>query len=75
MAMIRIHEHLRSMQSRLLLQVHDELVFEYPEAEEKRLAALVRKEMEQAPALKAPLQVSLKQGTNWADMVEMRPSS
>jgi len=67
-AMIRIHEHLRSMQSRLVLQVHDELVFEYPVAEEKRLAALVKKEMEHAVALKVPLQVSLKQGTNWADM-------
>ncbi len=38
-AMIRIHEHLRSMQSRLLLQVHDELVFEYPAAEEEKLVA------------------------------------
>ena len=67
-AMIRIHEHLRSMESRLVLQVHDELVFEYPLAEEKRLAALVKKEMEHAVALKAPLQVSLKHGKNWADM-------
>ena len=68
MAMIRIHEHLRSMQSRLVLQVHDELVFEYPAAEEQKLAALVRDEMEHAVALKAPLQVSLKHGANWADM-------
>jgi DNA polymerase-1 len=67
-AMIRIHEHLRSMKSRLLLQVHDELVFEYPAGEEKRLAALVREEMETAVKLKAPLKVSLKQGENWADM-------
>jgi len=68
MAMLRIHEHLRPMQSRLLLQVHDELVFEYPLAEEKRLAAMVKSEMEHAVTLKAPLQVSLKQGANWADM-------
>jgi DNA polymerase-1 len=74
MAMIRIHEHLRSMKSRLVLQVHDELVFEYPVTEEKRLAALVRDEMEHAVILKAPLQVSLKQGTNWADMSGMPPS-
>jgi len=47
-AMIRIHEHLRTMRSRLVLQVHDELVFEYPLAEEKQLAALVRREMENA---------------------------
>jgi DNA polymerase-1 len=74
-AMIRIHEHLRSMQSRLVLQVHDELVFEYPAAEEKRLAALVKKEMEHAVALKVPLQVSLKHGTNWADMTAIRSTS
>jgi DNA polymerase-1 len=71
-AMIRIHEHLRSMKSRLLLQVHDELVFEYPRGEEQRLAALVREEMEKALKLKAPLKVSLKQGTNWADMADLR---
>jgi DNA polymerase-1 len=67
-AMIRIREHLCSMQSRLVLQVHDELVFEYPDAEEIRLAALVRREMERAVPLKVPLQVSLKKGRNWADM-------
>ena len=67
-AMIRIHEGLRSLESRLLLQVHDELVFEYPPAEEKRLAALVRDGMENAVKLKAPLRVSLKTGANWADM-------
>ncbi len=75
MAMIRIHEHLRSMKSRVLLQVHDELVFEYPVAEEKRLAAMVQDEMEHAVTLEVPLQVSLKQGTNWADMTGMPSSS
>jgi DNA polymerase-1 len=67
-AMIRIHEGLRAMESRLLLQVHDELVFEYPPAEEPRLAALVRDGMENAVALRVPLRVSLKKGKNWADM-------
>ena len=74
-AMIRIRERLLFMKSRLVLQVHDELVFEYPLAEEKRLAALVKKEMEHAVALKAPLQVSLKHGKNWADMTELRSPS
>jgi DNA polymerase-1 len=71
MAMIRIHGHLGSMQSRLVLQVHDELVFEYPEGEEKKLIALVRKEMESALELEVPLKVSLKKGANWADMDEI----
>ena len=69
-AMIRIHEHLKTMESRLLLQVHDELVFEYPAAEEAPLRALVQGEMENALALKVPLRVSLKRGANWADMAE-----
>jgi DNA polymerase-1 len=71
-AMIRIHEHLRSMQSRLILQVHDELVFEYPVAEEKQLLALVKNEMENALALKVPVKVSLKKGGNWAEMTEVK---
>jgi DNA polymerase-1 len=71
-AMIRIHERLRAMESRLILQVHDELVFEYPPAEEKRLVGLVRTEMEQAMALSVPLVVSLKRGANWADMDEIK---
>jgi DNA polymerase-1 len=74
-AMIRIHEHLGSMRSRLVLQVHDELVFEYPVAEEKQLAALVRREMENAVPLKTPLRVSLKKGRNWADMEALPGSS
>jgi DNA polymerase-1 len=73
-AMIRIQEHLRSMKSRLLLQVHDELVFEYPCDEERPLAALVRKEMENAVKLKVPLRVSLKKGANWADMAGIKAS-
>ena len=72
-AMIRIHEHLRTMQSRLMLQVHDELVFEYPAAEEKQLPPLVKARKWKTPlALKVPLQVSLKKGVNWADMVGIK---
>jgi DNA polymerase-1 len=71
-AMIRIHEHLKTMESKLILQVHDELVFEYPVAEEKQLLALVRNEMENALVLKVPLKISLKKGANWADMLEIK---
>jgi len=71
-AMIRIHEHLRSLQSRLVLQVHDELVFEYPAGEEKKLIAVVTGEMENALKLKVPLKISLKKGLNWADMEEIK---
>jgi DNA polymerase-1 len=71
-AMIRIHEHLRTLQSRLILQVHDELVFEYPLDEEKRLLAVVKNEMENALKLATPLEVSLKKGRNWADMESIK---
>jgi DNA polymerase-1 len=71
-AMIRIHEKLLSMQSRLILQVHDELVFEYPAAEENKLIAVVKMEMENALKLKVPLKISLKKGQNWADMAEIK---
>jgi DNA polymerase-1 len=67
-AMIRIHERLGAMKSRLVLQVHDELVFEYPPDEERRLLDLVGDGMENACKLKVPLKVSLKTGDNWADM-------
>ncbi len=70
-AMIRIHEHLRSMKSRLVLQVHDELVFEYPLGEEKKLIAVVTREMEHALKLKVPLKISLEKGPNWADMEDI----
>ena len=69
-AMIRIHERLKPMASKLILQVHDELVFEYPAAEEKILLALVKQEMENAWALNVPLKVTLKKGMNWADMAD-----
>jgi len=71
-AMIRIHEHLLPLQSRLILQVHDELVFEYPAGEEKKLIAVVTGEMENALKLKVQLKISLKKGLNWADMEEIK---
>ncbi len=54
--------------ARMLLQVHDELVFEVPEGELKESALLVREIMEQVIALSVPLTVDLKHGPNWLDM-------
>lgn len=75
MAMIAIHAGLAGMESRLLLQVHDELVFEFPPAEEARLAALVRRGMENAVSLSTPLKASLKSGSNWADLKPLAEES
>jgi DNA polymerase-1 len=66
-AMIRIDAALRkrSMQSRMLLQVHDELVFEVPPQEIDDLVALVRHEMEHAAELSVPLVVDVGIGDSW----------
>jgi DNA polymerase-1 len=66
-AMIRIHELLseREVASRMLLQVHDELVFEVPPEELEDITELVKHEMENAAQLSVPLVVELGAGENW----------
>jgi len=73
-AMIAIHKEMtakRSWQARLILQVHDELVFELPEAELSRFGLWVRREMEEAVPLDVPLIVDLKAGPNWLEMEDV----
>jgi DNA polymerase-1 len=68
-AMIRIAAGLaeRRLETRMLLQVHDELVFEVPTRERETAAALVKQEMEGAAQLRVPLIVSVGTGPNWVD--------
>jgi DNA polymerase-1 len=68
-AMIRIHRRLKNepWQARMLLQIHDELLFEAPEGELDRLGDMVRDEMANVYSLDVPLKVDLKRGDNWAD--------
>jgi DNA polymerase-1 len=68
-AMIRIHDRLREerLSSRMLLQVHDELVFEVPGPELEPMTALVREEMEGAASLSVPLVVDVASGRNWLE--------
>ncbi|MFH0788711.1 MAG: DNA polymerase I [Pseudomonadota bacterium] len=70
LAMIRIHEIMakEKMASRMLLQVHDELVFEGPEKEVSRLTTLVKEVMEGVIVLRVPLTVQVAVGNNWADL-------
>jgi DNA polymerase-1 len=67
-AMVRMAERLRTggLQSRMLLQVHDELLFESPVAEVDRLRALAVEVMESALPLDVPLKVDVKVGDDWA---------
>ena len=66
-AMIRIDGALKAqaLQSRMLLQVHDELVFEYPPQEGDQLVAIVKHEMEHAAVLSVPLVVDVGVGDSW----------
>ncbi len=66
-AMIRIANRINKekLAGKMLLQVHDELVFEAPEEELEQLKALVREEMEGAAQLSIPLVVDLGSGANW----------
>jgi len=68
-AMIDIHSALPAagLKSRLLLQVHDELVVEAPAEEAEATAALVKEHMEGAATLSVPLQVGIGIGENWVD--------
>lgn len=67
LAMLRVDKAMleSKMKSRLLLQIHDELLFEYVESELEDLIALVKKEMGSAYPLKAPLSVNIGHGPSW----------
>ncbi|MBL8240493.1 MAG: DNA polymerase I [Bryobacterales bacterium] len=68
-AMIQIHSELRAaeMESKMILQVHDELVFEAPPAEVETLRAMVKRVMEGVRELAVPLVVEVGEGANWRD--------
>ncbi|MBA3578656.1 MAG: DNA polymerase I [Gemmatimonadaceae bacterium] len=72
LAMIHIHSVLgeRGLRTRMLLQVHDELVFEVPEEEIEIAQALVTYEMEHAAELSVPLVVDIGVGKNWMETKE-----
>ncbi len=69
MAMIRLHRQLQEMglRSRMILQVHDELVLETPENEVETVQELVRSTMESAMTLAVPLKVDMGIGHNWGE--------
>ena len=68
-AMIGVSRRMRreALASRLIMQVHDELVFEVPAGEREAMEALVREEMEGALQLAVPLKVDLNFGLNWSE--------
>ncbi len=70
MAMLSIHKELKSGNwgAKMILQVHDELVFDVPKAEVEKLSVLIRDKMCHAmPSLKVPIEVEVKSGNNWLE--------
>jgi DNA polymerase-1 len=72
MAMVNIHRRIKenSLISRLIMQIHDELVFEVKQDEITDMERIVRDEMEHVVSLAVPLKVSLGKGRNWAEAHE-----
>ena len=68
-AMIELQQEVekRQLWSRMTMQVHDELVFEVPEAEKEEVSKLVRDRMENVCKLAVPLTVDLSLGRNWLE--------
>ncbi|MDO9066308.1 MAG: DNA polymerase, partial [Chloroflexota bacterium] len=69
-AMVNLYSEMqeRRLKSRMLLQVHDELVFEVPEAELAEMQQLVPGIMSTALELSVPVKVDMKTGKNWGEM-------
>ena len=69
MAMIHIQNRIEAtgLSTRMIMQVHDELVFEAPEEELQQALSLIRGEMETVMNLSVPLKVSIRSGKNWAE--------
>lgn len=70
MAMIRVHQGLPkvSNKAKIILQVHDELVFEVPRSDIEKVAQFAKEEMESVHKLKVPVVVDVEAGDNWGEM-------
>jgi DNA polymerase-1 len=73
MAMITIDERLKAekFEAKMILQVHDELLFEAPKRETEKLTKLVKEEMENVHKLAVPLVVEIGVGANWRDLEDV----
>ena len=69
LAMIGIHKELvkKKLESKMILQVHDELVFDVPKSEEAKVKELIEEEMKNAMELNVPIEVEIGVGKNWLE--------
>lgn len=74
LAMIQIHNRIKpqGLKAKLILQVHDELVFDVSAQELQSLAGLVKERMENVLELSVPIKVDIKKGRNWLEMEEVK---
>jgi len=74
LAMIKIHQEIeaKKMQTKLIIQIHDELIFDVPSSELNSAAAIIRQGMENSLKLEVPIKVNLKAGKNWGQLKEVK---
>lgn len=74
LAMIEIHREIKEKgtKARMILQIHDELVFDVPEVELKEFIRLIKEKMEHVLELHVPIKVDIKIGKNWSQMEEVK---
>lgn len=71
-AMVDVYSYLTDLRAKLILQVHDELVFEVPQEKVDETAEVVRKKMESAMELRVPVKVDLAVGDNWGELEKLK---
>jgi len=71
--MIDIHNEFKKekLKSSMILQVHDELVFEALKTELKKVKVIVKEKMENVAKLKVPIKTNISVGKNWLDLKEL----
>jgi len=74
LAMVQIHNQVssRNLKARMIIQIHDELLFDAPARELKELVGLVKDRMENVLELDVPIKVEIKKGKNWLEMSTCR---
>ncbi len=72
-AMVRLHEQIKinALKARMIIQIHDELVFDVPKEEMEEFVKLARDKMENVLELGVPIKVDIKKGRNWLEMEEV----
>ena len=73
LAMVKISNQLikDKLEAKLIIQIHDELIFDLPEKELKEVSQLVKAHMEKSISLKVPVVVNLASGKNWGQLKEV----